>query len=100
MPVFWRESGRYGRCILTTREASRIDIQTNSPSRLEHINTGSLQRIADATEKMAASYDSLRETKDWAVRRGDDYLARLTCANHQIRALKGVITKMRNRGVR
>ena len=36
----------------------------DAPLTLEQVNCGSLLRIADAAEKMAASYDQLREERD------------------------------------
>lgn len=85
---------RFRRCdVANIREASRAT--WDSRGSIEHINAGSLQRIADATEKMASSYDSMRESRDWAVKRADEYQSDLKKAHNRISALKGVITKMR-----
>jgi hypothetical protein len=65
---------------------------------IDQINCGSLQRIADACEKMAASYDNLRSDRDryrqWYIDRGNA-IDRL---NRRIASLRGVITKMKKKG--
>jgi len=81
----------------TQREDSRKD--WNSTSTTQDINSGSLQRIADATEKMAAGYDKLRYDLDYYQRRAKE----LNIANHLCRrrmaALRGVITKLKRKMV-
>ena len=80
---------------MNQREKSREDFTAESS--YESINSGSLQRIADACEKMAASYDSVRNDRDlykrWYEERGRaiDYL------NKRIASLRGVITKMKKK---
>ena len=44
----------------THREASRQDWRTKDPATIQEIDSGSLQRIADATEKMASNYTALQ----------------------------------------
>lgn len=63
----------------------------------ESINAGSLQRIADAAEKMACSYDTMRESRDYWKRRSESLMSSVTCRDHQIRALRGVITKLKRK---
>ncbi len=81
----------------TLREHSRTAWEAPDGATIEQINAGSLQRIADATEKMAASYDRMREDRD-------RYKAELERATTRInrlllsqRALNGVITKLRKK---
>jgi hypothetical protein len=63
----------------------------------EQLRLGCLQRIADATEKMAESYDRMRDSRDWykslheSARKREDKLER------RIRSLKGVITRMKSK---
>ena len=62
---------------------------------LTSINSGSLQRIADAVEKMAESYDQLRAQRDSyerLFRNEKAYASRLLRKNA---ALRGVITRMK-----
>jgi hypothetical protein len=75
------------------RHASRTNWASSNS--VEHINAGSLQRIADAAEKMAQRHTEL-------IRDRDNYerYYRSECASHnmtrlQLRASKGVITKLR-----
>jgi hypothetical protein len=62
---------------------------------IDHINAGSLQRIADAMELMARGYQELIRERDqykhWYEHRRD----RHEKAERRIIALKGVITRMR-----
>jgi len=82
---------------MNQREASRKEWTASGT--LEEINAGSLQRIADATEKMAASYDALRNDRDLYRRWYDEGRARSHRLELRIRALRGVITRMkRSRG--
>ncbi len=77
------------------REISRAQYNAADPPSCAEINTGSLQRIADATEKMASSYDSLRNDRDMYCRwykEGREAIAKLERRNA---ALKGVITKLK-----
>lgn len=71
------------------RETSRKDWESGST--LEAINAGSLQRIADAVEKMASSYDNMRRDRDYWEKRaksGDADNMRLI---HSNAALRGYI---------
>lgn len=75
------------------RESSHKDWQSGDT--IEHINAGSLQRIADATELMAKNYAELIAERDQA-RRSETYWRdeadRIARSNN---ALRGVITKMK-----
>ena len=77
----------------TMKDVSRQE--WNGERTKEDINAGSLQRIADATEKMAQSYVALIEERDryqrWYEIRGER-VSRLERSNS---ALRGVITKLK-----
>ena len=66
-----------------------------SSGSVEHINCGSLQRIADATEKMAASYDQMRQDRDWEKRRADQIYAENRRLRNRIAGLRGYIKRMK-----
>ena len=78
------------------REASTQQWRiTGDRATVQEIDSGSLQRIADATEKMAASYDRVREERD---RYEGYYTSQRDRANRlelRIRALRGVITRLK-----
>lgn len=65
-----------------------------------NINIGSLQRIADATEKMAADYTALQNDRDMYKRRNDDYEKKNAALHRKISALRGVITKLKQNKVK
>lgn len=77
------------------RSKSRQTWENDNISTHEMINVGSLQRIADATEKMAASYDRLREDRDYWRRRYEQEHATAVGMGYTIRTLRGVITKLK-----
>ena len=82
---------------MTTREVSKLNHTTTSQTEADTINLGSLQRIADAVEKMASSYDVIREERDWLKSQRDELRGQVDRQARTIRALKGVITKMKRR---
>jgi selenocysteine lyase/cysteine desulfurase len=67
----------------------------NSGTTLADINAGSLQRIADATEKMAASYDSMRSSRDYWERRAKEETEAARRLVRRVNALRGVITRLK-----
>lgn len=69
----------------------------NSVSTVEHINAGSLQRIADATEKMAGNYIKLQSDYDYMRKSRDNYRECYESSLRKISALKGVITKLKRK---
>lgn len=83
---------------MTTQEASRKlwGIIGVGPT-TEEINSGSLQRIADATEKMAASYDNIRNDRDYWLKRSGEQEQSEQHLVRQLNALRGVITKLKRR---
>ncbi len=77
----------------TLREASKDT--WNSKDTLDEINAGSLQRIADATETMAKSYNWMEDDRNWyrdAFREEQDKVCRF---KRRVSALRGVITKLK-----
>ena len=75
------------------RESSKNTWASNSS--VDHINCGSLQRIADATEKMAASYDQMRQDRDWEKQRADGLYAENRRLRNRIAGLRGYIKRMK-----
>lgn len=80
------------------RDASRADwVPVGDEPTHEQIQVGALQRIADATEKMAADYDALRRDRDFWKRRVEELrmtVKRLQASNI---AFKGTVTRLRNK---
>lgn len=79
---------------MNQREASRQNYTATNTT--EDINSGCLQRIADATEKMALNYDKLISDRDWYknLYNNREYTRRLEKQNS---AYKGVITKLKKK---
>lgn len=77
------------------RDASKQHFESSNSA--VDINLGCAQRIADALEKMASSYDKLRESRDWYKAHYEEGGRMLARSEHRIRALKGVITRMKRR---
>ena len=79
------------------RQASKTDWHTSQEGTptLEQINCGSLMRIADALEKVASSYDAMREDRD----RHKLWHEQEAAANKRLRrsnaALRGHIKRMK-----
>lgn len=76
-------------------EASRKSWATKSlfSASVEEINSGSLQRIADATEKMASSYDAVRNDRDYYKRAYEERRNYAAHLERRIASLKGAITR-------
>lgn len=62
---------------------------------LEQINTGCLQRIADATEAMAKNHNDLMSELQWAKDRRDNYQRLWHGEQNKNRTMKGNITKLK-----
>jgi len=77
----------------TCREESRQD--WTSRGSVEGINAGSLQRIADATEKMAESYTALIRERDHYKRWYEIVIKDVDQLGRSNSALRGVITKLK-----
>ena len=79
----------------TLRDSSR---QTwNGGNSIEHINAGSLQRIADACERMAVRHTELIEERDRYARWHKDEQARRERWQRKHSAALGQITKLRKK---
>lgn len=80
------------------KEQSRIDWHNKdrqqSPT-LEDIQTGAIQRIADATERMAGNYLQLQNELDHYKRWNKNYREENEKLRRSISALQGVITKLK-----
>lgn len=79
----------------TTRQASRDNVTTDHPHEIDHVNCGSLQRIADATEKMARNYTELQNRCDYYKLNFHSTLDALKKRDRTIAALRGQITKLK-----
>ena len=80
------------------REASRDNYgPTGHTPRLDDINTGALQRIADATEKMAERYISLLNEVEWFRRRLREVETINAHLRNRIAGYKAAITRMKRR---
>lgn len=77
----------------TMRESSKKE--WTSVENIEHINTGSLQRIADAVEKMATNHLELMRQRDTYQISYKNEQRRREAAERTIAALRGVITKLK-----
>lgn len=77
----------------TARQQSRGDWTVGNST--PELTLGCLQRIADATEKMAASYDAMRVDRDGWKRWYEQERENVKAAENKIRSLRGVITRMK-----
>lgn len=64
----------------------------------DRIRIGCLQRIADATEKMAASYDRMREDRDTCKRMYQEAVAACERLRRSNAALRGCLRRMKKGG--
>lgn len=69
----------------------------NSASSVEHINAGSLQRIADATEVMSKNYVQLQNERDSYKRIADSRYEAIERLQRSNSALRGQITKLKKK---
>lgn len=84
----------------TLREYSKnhnfTPTSVNGPT-VEEINTGSLQRIADAAEKMAKNYTDLQDELEKMTKSKNYWRDQAEYKTRQIFALKGHITRLKKR---
>ncbi|WP_063568475.1 hypothetical protein [Achromobacter ruhlandii] len=80
----------------TLTELSRQTWTAESPN-LEHVNSGSLQRIAEATEKMAQRHTELIRQRDEFERSANYWRVQSDTKDRQIASQKGQITKLRKK---
>lgn len=69
----------------------------NSSSSVDHINAGSLQRIADATEVMSQNYVQLQNERDSYKRIADSRYEAIKRLERSNSALRGQITKLKKK---
>lgn len=81
--------------LLNYKEESKKEYGTSSSFAVEHLNAGSLQRIADATEAMAKNHIRLQSDLDWYTRMYNQERETTKRLNNEIRSLKGWITRLK-----
>lgn len=79
----------------TQREQSKMEWEGRGTA--EDLQLGCLQRIADASEKMAGNYIQLQNDRDWYKKRYYEQQESMNKLHRTISALKGVITKMKKK---
>lgn len=82
------------------KEESKKNWYTEMPVTNEDLQTGCLQRIADATELMASNYLKLQADLESWKKWGKEKQAKLEAAERRIIALKGVITKLKKKSAK
>ncbi|VVE53383.1 hypothetical protein PCO31111_04885 [Pandoraea communis] len=84
------------------RDESRLNWSTHGdiPPTREEVNTGALMRIADATEAMAKNHIQLQRDHDMYKRWYEKEYERRLGLERQLRALRGVISRMKNRATK
>ena len=81
----------------TLKDASRVLWTSNDPPAFEQINVGSLQRIADATEKMAVRHTELMAQVERLKCDRDFWRQQAEMDGKRISNLRGQITKLKNK---
>lgn len=82
----------------TKREASKLDWSNEErPETLYDINCGSLQRIADACEKMCLDREKLERDYASMKRARDGYRNMFYACERSKSSLRGVITKLKKK---
>jgi hypothetical protein len=79
------------------RELSKQSFISSKGNTIEAINCGSLQRIADATELMSKNYVQLQKGKEYYQKAYCEKRDQNERLYRQISAMKGVITKLKNK---
>ncbi len=79
------------------RELSKVDFTTEEKS-YEAISCSALVRIAEATELMAIRYTQLIDRAEQLKKSCDYWKGASDRAERRIAALKGQITKLKNKG--
>ena len=77
----------------TLREDGKKDWTSNTS--INNIQTGALQRIADACELMAKRYQGLIDDRDYYQREYKERGEKIDHLKNQIRGLKSAITRMK-----
>lgn len=63
----------------------------------EEIQIGCMQRVADASEKMASNYTNMQDNLAWYKNRYEERGDAIRFMEKRIAALKGAITKLKNK---
>lgn len=79
------------------RQLSKSEWTDGGKPTTEYINAGSFQRIADAAEKMATRHTELIDNLESTKRNRDFWLSKALTLERSVSALRGVITKLKNR---
>lgn len=87
------EEGGFG--VNTLRSNSREEFEPVQVRSLEAINAGSLQRIADAAERMAVNHNNLLSDLRWQKECRERAEQSSKAKDKRIISMKGVITKLR-----
>ena len=82
-----------GEVMATFKDSSKQS--WTSAGSVEHINAGSLQRIADAAEAMAKNHVQLQSELDRYKRHYEEQRDARYHAERRINSLKGVITRLK-----
>jgi hypothetical protein len=77
------------------REASKGKWTVTTPPTVEQINTGALQRIADALELIAQDYRVLIQERDYYKRELEAAREQVKTKSRQVAAYKGRLKKMK-----
>lgn len=78
---------------------SKRDYWTDQPITDAQLQLGAVMRIADATEKMAASYDKLRADRDYWKERCLRSEQRLDTERRRTAALRGVLKRKKGKAL-
>lgn len=79
---------------MNMREASKGNFTSSKTA--EDIQLGCLQRIADATEKMATNFINLQNDRDYYKKLAEERFERISNLERRIASYKGVITKIKS----
>ncbi len=77
------------------RESSKANWTNTGPITIEHVNAGSLQRIADATELMAKNYAHLVGERDRLQQYHKNAQDEIMHLCRRISAMRGAITRLK-----
>lgn len=80
------------------RKASRVNYVTNNDKpTMDEIQLGVSQRMADSLERMEKPYLKLIDDLEWYRKRYRDQRDEIKTLNNRISALKGVVTRYKNK---
>lgn len=79
------------------REESKANYGIDGEIAREHLNTGALLRIADATEKMASNYTRMESDLKWYKEKYDEKNKEIKRLGRVIAALRGHLTRAKSK---